>query len=390
MTEMVLPQFGMGMADGTIIAWHKAEGDRIEAGEPLCDVEAAKTTVEVPAPFSGILQRIIVPAGANVPVNTVIALIGDAALTNEPAVVAVPQAGPASVAEPAPMAPAAKAVVLPVPEMAARPAARAGMIRVAMATQIEPRARRAARLHSVDLSVVNGTGPNGRIIESDILNAAAAAVAVPAADIPTAAAVFPAAATAPAPAPPPTGMRQLRMQCDARPLIDLLAQLAAHHGAAVPVEVALLRATALAAALGPVARGQMTQGSLALGDIGLRCDAGGVRMVANLAGLSLSAIARHLDAADSHSGASPALVIEWHDDMWLDEVINLDPSGPACLSFGLAGFADEAGGEQWTIVLTLREAGSAAGNAIGPSFVEARQLLQSLREVLTCPLAILA
>jgi len=77
--ELKLPQHGMGMADGTIVAWKKSEGDRVSRGEVLAEVEAAKTTIEIEAPGDGVLARILVPEDENVPVHTVIALIDDQA-----------------------------------------------------------------------------------------------------------------------------------------------------------------------------------------------------------------------------------------------------------------------------------------------------------------------
>lgn len=73
--KVLLPQFGMGMQDGEIIRWMKAVGDRVEAGEPLVEVEAAKTTVEVPSPGTGTLTEIIAAEGATVDVRAHIATI---------------------------------------------------------------------------------------------------------------------------------------------------------------------------------------------------------------------------------------------------------------------------------------------------------------------------
>ncbi len=74
-TEVKLPQFGMGMSEGTILAWLKAVGDTVAEGDPLAEVEAAKTTVEVLAPVAGTLSRIVVPVEETVPVFTVLAYI---------------------------------------------------------------------------------------------------------------------------------------------------------------------------------------------------------------------------------------------------------------------------------------------------------------------------
>jgi pyruvate/2-oxoglutarate dehydrogenase complex dihydrolipoamide acyltransferase (E2) component len=73
--KVLLPQFGMGMQDAEIVRWMKAVGDGVEAGEPLVEIEAAKTTVEVPSPGSGTLSEILVEEGESVTVRTHIATI---------------------------------------------------------------------------------------------------------------------------------------------------------------------------------------------------------------------------------------------------------------------------------------------------------------------------
>jgi pyruvate/2-oxoglutarate dehydrogenase complex dihydrolipoamide acyltransferase (E2) component len=73
--EVKLPQFGMGMQSGTIVGWLKAEGDRVQAGEPIAEVEAEKATSEVTAPAAGILSKILVSVDETVPVYSVIAHI---------------------------------------------------------------------------------------------------------------------------------------------------------------------------------------------------------------------------------------------------------------------------------------------------------------------------
>lgn len=73
--ELKMPQYGMGMTEGTIVEWLKAEGERIETGEVIGSVEAAKASSDLIASVSGILTRIVVPLDETVPVQTVIALI---------------------------------------------------------------------------------------------------------------------------------------------------------------------------------------------------------------------------------------------------------------------------------------------------------------------------
>lgn len=77
MIAVKLPQHGMGMADGTIVAWLKQVGDRVSRGEVLAEVEAAKTTIEIEAPADGKLTEILVATDENVPVHTVIAMIDE-------------------------------------------------------------------------------------------------------------------------------------------------------------------------------------------------------------------------------------------------------------------------------------------------------------------------
>jgi pyruvate dehydrogenase E2 component (dihydrolipoamide acetyltransferase) len=202
MTELRLPQFGMGMTDGTINAWHKAEGDHVLKGELLCDIEAAKTTVEYESPITGVLSRILVGVDENVPVNTPIAIFDEAGDAQPP---------PAAEAEPA-RAAAADTVPAKATPLARRAAeqdsvdlnavagtgargrirrcdvveagARPQEVPPANMVQIEPRARKAARDNGIDPTTIAGSGPNGRIVAEDVLAliAASAEPAAPGAD----------------------------------------------------------------------------------------------------------------------------------------------------------------------------------------------------------------
>ena len=187
--EFRLPQYGMGMTDGTIVGWSKAEGDQLLEGEPLVEVEAAKTTVEVAAPVSGTLRTILVGPGANVPVQTVIALIEVAGVTPGAAPTA---AAPARSAEgmqsgqdcaSTPIArrmaehadldialvsgsgPRGKVMKADVEATLQRRAAEGA---AGERVQVEPRARRAAKELNVDLAQIAGSGRNGRIVEADV------------------------------------------------------------------------------------------------------------------------------------------------------------------------------------------------------------------------------
>jgi pyruvate dehydrogenase E2 component (dihydrolipoamide acetyltransferase) len=145
MREICLPQFGMGMTEGVITSWHKSVGDPVKEGEPLCDIETAKTTVEMQAPCSGVLVAIVIPVDQSIPVNTCLALVDEGLEGAQSAPRAQPNDGQAQSIATAP-----------------NPAART-------AVQIEPRARETAKIHHVNLDEIKGSGPGGRIVEQDVL-----------------------------------------------------------------------------------------------------------------------------------------------------------------------------------------------------------------------------
>jgi pyruvate dehydrogenase E2 component (dihydrolipoamide acetyltransferase) len=145
-TEIVLPQWGMEMQDGTVVKWLKNEGDPIEQGEPMVEIETAKLTSEMESTTSGVLAHILVQVGETVPVRTVLAIVaapGETVPRPERATPAAAQTPAASAATSA--------------EAAARPT-----------VQATPVARRLAKDHGIDLGTVQGTGPNGRITDADL------------------------------------------------------------------------------------------------------------------------------------------------------------------------------------------------------------------------------
>lgn len=154
-TEIRLPQFGMGMQEGTIITWFKREGDHVAVGDVVAEIEAEKVTEELVATGGGVLRRILVPEGETVAVNELLAVIGPAGAVEpdaaEEELSAVAAADPLA-DRPAP-APAASAP----------------------RRQVTPRARRLAADLGVDLDSVVGTGPGGRVTEDDVTAAAAGA-----------------------------------------------------------------------------------------------------------------------------------------------------------------------------------------------------------------------
>ena len=160
-TEVILPKLGMAQEEGTIVKWLKPEGSRVSKGEPLFEVMTDKATLEVESPSSGVVLRILVPEGQTVPVATAIALIGEPGEQ----VAARPEVGPAA----SPPSAASSGEVPSAPEGGADvPSER---------VRISPRARALAAARGVDVRLVVGTGPGGRIVERDVQQALAARTA---------------------------------------------------------------------------------------------------------------------------------------------------------------------------------------------------------------------
>jgi len=156
--DILLPKLGQTVEESRIVEWLKAEGDAVDRGEVLFTAETDKAVLDVEATRKGYLRKILVPAGETVPVLTVVGLITrteDEPL-EEGGAVAAPAAAPQAAAE-VPAAPTAAS------EREAAEATEGGRLFVS------PRARKAAEKEGVDLTRVSGTGPNGRIVERDVM-----------------------------------------------------------------------------------------------------------------------------------------------------------------------------------------------------------------------------
>lgn len=191
MADVVMPQMGESIVEGTLTRWLKKVGDRVERDEPLFEISTDKVDTEIPSPAAGVLSEILVEEGATVAINTVVARI-----TAEGEAAAAPVPAPAAAAEaPAPAAAAPPSAPAPAPAPAAAEAEEA-------LGPISPLVRKMAREYNIDLREVKGTGAGGRITKQD-LEAYLAARQAPAA--PAAAATAPpaSAAAAPAPSAPP-------------------------------------------------------------------------------------------------------------------------------------------------------------------------------------------
>jgi len=201
-TEIVMPRLSDSMEEGTILKWLRSDGDEIQRGDPLAEIETDKATLTYEADATGVLT-IVAAAGETHPIGTVIARLDGAGNGAGPAAAAQAEAPPAQadpVAEPAPAqaqaATAQAATAQPAPAVPAAPASPTGRVKAS------PLARRIARERGIDLHQLAGSGPGGRIVRGDVEIATGdgPATGAPVADTPPAPAAEPAVPAAPPPA----------------------------------------------------------------------------------------------------------------------------------------------------------------------------------------------
>lgn len=235
MTDVIMPQMGESIAEGTLTKWLKNVGDKVERDEPLFEISTDKVDAEIPSPAAGVLAEIKVEPGTTVPINTVVGIIGAAgapavgggatektvpSVSPAPAaataaVPAPPAPVPPSPAQPAaapappspataaapPPAPTPQADASPAPPQAAAPAQAPEAPRSEISvdelrrTRSSPVVRKIASEHGVDIREIPGSGLSGRVTKQDILShlegkpsaarpAAAAGFGAPASEIP--------------------------------------------------------------------------------------------------------------------------------------------------------------------------------------------------------------
>jgi len=177
MSDVVMPQMGESIAEGTIVRWIKKVGDRVDRDEPLFEISTDKVDAEIPSPSAGVLLEVRAQEGETVPVNSVVAVIGEAVAAPAEAAQAWP-AAPAAAPAPAPVPTPARAVApAPVATVATavvpvEPAASAGaelsgdQLR---RMKSSPLVRKIAGEHNVDITGIPGTGLGGRVTKQDIL-----------------------------------------------------------------------------------------------------------------------------------------------------------------------------------------------------------------------------
>jgi pyruvate dehydrogenase E2 component (dihydrolipoamide acetyltransferase) len=227
--DIVMPQMGESIFEGTITKWLKKPGDKVERDEPLFEISTDKVDAEIPSPSAGVLKEIKVGEGKTVPIQTVVGTI-EAAGSSAAAPAAAPAPTPSKAAEPAktaapapaakpapaPAAPAPKPAATPAPAASSQPAPAAG--KDGARIHSSPLVRRMAKEQGIDLGSIPGTGAGGRISKQDFEAFVAGSGSAPssaaetddegaeefAAQTPAPAAPAPrAAAPAPSQAPPP-------------------------------------------------------------------------------------------------------------------------------------------------------------------------------------------
>ena len=196
MPSLTMPNVGEGVTEGEIVRWLKQLGDFVARDEPVVEIETDKAIVEIPSPFEGTLTSILVPEGETVPIGTAIAEIttADSAAPDPepPAAQPTPEPSPASRPQAADPSPASRP----------QPAPPAG--------NYSPAVRRLAAEHGIDLSLVSGSGANGRVTRQDVLRYLEHPPAAEAAPPPSTAAT-----PIPAPAPPPAAGEGERIRLSA-------------------------------------------------------------------------------------------------------------------------------------------------------------------------------
>src|ERR1700730_1522012 len=203
-TEVVMPKMGESVAEGTIVRWIKKVGDTVQRDEPLFEISTDKVDAEIPSPAAGVLSEIQVKEGETVPVNSVVAVIGEgsgaraaapppapsaAAAKSAPAPVAaksapaetpapkevpppanaVPAPAPPTTPAPVPGAPAPTPKPAPPPSAGAPSLAKPWSAAEARELRLSPLVRKIAREHHVDVRNIAGSGAGGRVTKADIL-----------------------------------------------------------------------------------------------------------------------------------------------------------------------------------------------------------------------------
>lgn len=192
--NVLMPQMGESITEGTIVRWFKNEGEEITKDEPLLEISTDKVDAEVPAPASGKLAKVLHGPGTTVPVETVIGVIAQAGEAGDVPAASKPEAAAAPAPKPATAPPSPKPAAVGPVQAPTQTEPEAELLR----RRSSPLVRRIAAEHGVDLAAVSGTGLHGRVTKEDILAVVeAGSSARPAAPVPKAAPSRPVAVPSP-------------------------------------------------------------------------------------------------------------------------------------------------------------------------------------------------
>ncbi len=229
MTDVVMPQMGESIVEGTLTKWLKKAGESVERDEPLFEISTDKVDTEIPAPASGVLTEVLVQEGQTVQVNAIVARIGESggsaaaapAAQDKPAAAPAPEPVAAAPAPqpPPPPAPVAAAPAAPPPPVVEEPKD---------AGPTSPLVKKISRENNIDLAKVSGTGAGGRITKEDV-EGYLKAVSAPVAAAPAASAV-PAPAPVKAPSTPAVviGQAQPTAKTRVEPMSNMRQKIAEH------------------------------------------------------------------------------------------------------------------------------------------------------------------
>jgi len=169
--DVIMPQMGESIAEGTVSRWLKKVGDSVKRDEPIFEISTDKVDAEIPSPSAGVLMEIIVGEGQTVAVNTVVARLETdaAAAAAAPAPSAPPPAAEVAVASaPSPVAAPVAAAATPAPAAPATPSAPAGSLEDRLRTKSSPLVRKIAAEHGVEIASLSGSGIAGRVTKKDL------------------------------------------------------------------------------------------------------------------------------------------------------------------------------------------------------------------------------
>src|SRR5438067_1817025 len=164
-TDVVMPQMGESIAEGTIVRWIKKAGEKVERDEPLLEISTDKVDAEIPSPASGTLTEIVAQEGATVAVNSVVARIAGEGEAAAPAPAPARPAGetPATTPEPPPAPAIKQSPATPKPEE------NITSLDERRRTKSSPLVRKIASENNVDITQIQGSGVSGRVTKNDIL-----------------------------------------------------------------------------------------------------------------------------------------------------------------------------------------------------------------------------